>query len=278
MVNSVTTKLAELNLEDRFLFDETMENKEAYQAAVSILLEREIELLERPETEKELRVSPELRQVRLDVVSMDLQKTVYHTEMQKKDTGNLKKRSRYYQAQMDVSLLEPGSVDFNLLNDSCFILIAPFDLFGRGLYRYTFEGVCRECPDLRLEDGAVKIFINTQGTNKEEFSQEFLDFMEYITASTDAVAKRSASRRIKLIHEHVRKIKASEKMGVKYMQLWEEKALIREEGRSEGIKEGRAEILVKSVEAMKNFGIDLQKACEGIGTTVEEYYRAKEGR
>ena len=62
------------------------------------------------------------------------------------------------------------------------------------------------------------------------------------------------------------------------MQLWEEKALIREEGRSEGIKEGRAEILVKSVEAMKNFGIDLQKACEWIGTTVEEYYRAKEGR
>ncbi len=40
MVNSVTTKLAELNLEDRFLFDETMENKEAYQAAVSILLEQ----------------------------------------------------------------------------------------------------------------------------------------------------------------------------------------------------------------------------------------------
>ena len=90
MVNNVTTKLAELNLEDRFLFDETMENKEAYQAAVSILLEREVELLENPETEKELRVSPELRQVRLDVVSMDLQKTIYHTEMQKSDTGNLK--------------------------------------------------------------------------------------------------------------------------------------------------------------------------------------------
>ncbi|MBD5474145.1 MAG: hypothetical protein HDR20_15020 [Lachnospiraceae bacterium] len=58
------------------------------------------------------------------------------------------------------------------------------------------------------------------------------------------------------------------------MQLWEEKALIREEGRSEG----RAEMLVKSVEAMKNFGIDLEKACEGIGITVEEYHRAKEGR
>ena len=225
-------------------------------------------------------------EVRLDVVSMDLQKTIYHTEMQKSDTGNLKKRSRYYQAQLDVSLLEPGSVNFNLLNDSCFILIAPFDIFGEGLYRYTFEGTCRECPKLRLEDGATKIFINTKGTNKEGFSQEFLDFMEYITSSTDAVADRTASDKIKLIHENVKKIRASEKMGVKYMQLWEEKALIKEEGRREGISEGRregkkvgkAETLVKSVEAaMKNFGIDLQRACEGIGTTVEEYHKAKEG-
>ncbi|MBD5548348.1 MAG: hypothetical protein HDQ97_13265 [Lachnospiraceae bacterium] len=205
MVSNVTTKLAELNLEDRFLFDEIMENREAYQAAVSILLEREVELLEKPETEKELRISPELWRVWLDVVSMDMQKKVYHTEMQKRDTGNLKKRSRYYQVQMDVSLLEPGCVNFNLLNDSCFILIAPFDIFCEGLYRYTFEGTCKECPKLRLEDGATRIFINTKGTNKEEFSQEFLDFMEYIVSSTDAVAGRTASGRIKLIHENVKK-------------------------------------------------------------------------
>ena len=33
---------------------------------------------------------------------------------------------------------------------------------------------------------------------------------------------------------------------------------------------------MNSVEAaMKNFEIDLQRACEGIGTTVEEYHRAK---
>lgn len=44
-----------------------------------------------------------------------------------------------------------------------------------------------------------------------------------------------------------------------------------------GIEKGKAEMLVKSVEsAMQNFGIDLQKACEGLGTTVEEYQAAKE--
>lgn len=231
MTQNVTTKLEELNLTDRFLFDETMENRESYEATVSILLENEIELLERPETEKEFRVSPELRAIRLDVVSMDREKTLYYTEMQKKNTGNLLKRSRYYQAHLDVSLLEPGCTDFNELNDSFLIMVAPFDLFGKGLYRYTFEGACRECPELKLGDGAVKIFINTKGTNKEDFSEEFLDFMEYLNVTKEDVVKRTKSQKIKQIHENVKKIKASEKIGVKYMQLWEEMALAKEEGR-----------------------------------------------
>lgn len=175
----INTKLEKLNLLDKFLFDEAMEDKETYQAVLSILLENEVEILEKPETEKEFRVSPQLRQVRLDS-----------------------------------SLLEPGSKDFNLLNDSCFILIAPFDIFGRGLYRYTFEGRCRECPDLTLDDGAVKIFINTKGTNKDDFSQEFLDLMEYIEETTEETVKRIESRRIKQIHRRVCLIRKSEEVGI----------------------------------------------------------------
>ncbi len=223
-------ELRELNLLDKFLFDEAMEDRETYQMAVSILMENEVEFLEKPETEKELRVSSEIRQVRLDVVGMDKKGKIYYAEMQKRNTGNLIRRSRYYQAQLDVSLLEPGSMDFNLLNDSLFIMIAPFDIFGRGLYRYTFEEVCRECPDLKIGDGAIRVFINKKGENRQEFSREFLDFMEYITASTDEAANKTDSRRIKLIHERVREIRKSEKTGVKYMQLWEEMAYVREEG------------------------------------------------
>ena len=230
------TKLDDLNLVDKFLFDETMENVEAYQATISILTENETELLSKPETEKEFRISPELREIRLDVISMDKDKKIYYSEMQKKNTYNLTKRSRYYQAQLDVSLLEPGSVDFNQLNDSCFILIAPFDIFGRGLYRYTFEGTCLECPDLKIQDGARRIFINTNGTNDSDFSQEFLDFMKYITSSTDESASKTTSSKIKLIHQNVRKIKASEKMGVKFMQQWEVEVLARQEERDEGIR------------------------------------------
>lgn len=253
--------LADLNLVDKFLFDEAMEDKEIYQAFVSIILENEIELLEKPETEKELRISPQLRQVRLDVISMDKEKKLYYTEMQKKNTGNLIRRSRYYQAQLDVSLLEPGSTDFNLLNDSCFILIAPFDLFGKGLFRYTFEGTCREYPELKLKDGAVRVFINLKGKNREDFSQEFLDFMKYIMDTSNQMAESVVSSRIKKIHEKIEKIRNSEKMGVKFMQRWEELAYARQDGVAEGKEQG----IMHGIEI-------LLSTCSDLGISRETTY------
>ena len=201
---TLTTKLEELNLVDKFLFDETMEDKEAYQA------------------------------------------------------------------QIDVSLLEPGSTDFNLLNDSCFILIAPFDIFGKELYRYTFEGVCRECPELKLGDGAVKIFINTRGKNREEFSEEFLDFMEYITESTDKHADETKSERIKLIHEKVKRIKASEKAGVRYMQRWEEIAYARQDGMAEGLEQG--------IRAFLSVCHDFGASRESIVDKLKEQFNLEDGK
>lgn len=271
-------KLKELNLLDKFLFDEAMEDRETYQMAVSILMENEVELLERPETEKELRVSSEIRQIRLDVIGMDKKGKLYYAEMQKRNTGNLIRRSRYYQAQLDVSLLEPGSTDFNLLNDSLFIMIAPFDIFGRGLYRYTFEEVCRECPDLKLDDGAVRIFINTKGTNRENFSQEFLSFMNYLENTTDENAEKSESRKIKKIHEKVCRIRRSEKAGIKYMQRWEEleyaKQDGREEGIKEGIKEGMKENALNTAKRMLEDGkLTMEKIAEYAGLSLDEVKR-----
>ena len=99
---------------------------------------------------------------------------------------------------------------------------------------YTFDGACRECPDLRLEDGSLRVFINTKGKNRESFSQEFLDFMEYIGKTTDEMAGSSASQKIRRIHRRVCAVRESEKAGVKYMQRWEEIAYAREDGKTEG--------------------------------------------
>ena len=90
--------LKELNLTDRFLFDEVIEDPQTHQDMLSIIFGREIPLLTKSETEKEMRVSPQIRSVRMDVCSMDEERTVYNTEMQDKRKSDLAKRSRYYQA------------------------------------------------------------------------------------------------------------------------------------------------------------------------------------
>lgn len=230
--------LKDLNLTSRFLFDEVMEDPKVHQDILSIILGKEIPLLDENETEKELRVSPLLRSIRMDVFSMDEEQTVYNTEMQDKKKSDLSKRSRYYQAMIDTSLLEPGIPDYNLLNRTYIILITSFDLFGHEKYCYTFDARCREVPGLSLDDGAVRIFLNTKGKNDNEISEELREFLHYTEKTTDQMAMQTKSRRIKRIHERVRKVKSSEEIGVKYMQAWEEKYYEREEGREEGLAEG----------------------------------------
>ncbi|XCP85248.1 Rpn family recombination-promoting nuclease/putative transposase [Roseburia hominis] len=226
--------LKDLNLTSRFLFDEVMDDPQTHQDVLSIIFGKEIPLLDKAETEKELRVSPLIRSIRLDVFSIDEENVIYSTEMQAQKKVDLAKRSRYYQALIDTGLLKPGIPDYNLLNASYIIIITPFDLFGHGKYQYTFEARCREVPECILEDQAVRIFLNTRGTNDDEVSKELADFLHYLENTTASVADASGSERIRRIHERVHKVKLSEEIGVKYMQAWEEKYFEREEGRAEG--------------------------------------------
>lgn len=72
-----------------------------------------------------------------------------------------------------------------------------------------------------------------------------MDFLHYVEATDDESAANTDSERIKAIHACVSRIKASEEMGVKYMQSWEEKIYERQEGRSEGKAEGKAEDILE---------------------------------
>ena len=63
--------------------------------------------------------------------------------------------------------------------------------------------------------------------------------------STDEVSEVCKSERIQKIHRRICQIKASEKTEVKYMQSWEEKILIKQEGIAEGRLEEKKELTRK---------------------------------
>ena len=213
--------LGEMTLLSRFLFSEVMSDPEVYTAALQIILgEDELKLLTGAQTEKEIKTAPWLRSIRLDVYAVDEHRTVYDTEVQAKKTNDLRKRSRYYQSLIDSSLLSPGTRNFNQLNDVCVIMIMPFDLFGLDKYYYTFVPCCKEDKSLELEDGAIRIFLNTRGKNDDEITPELKEFLRYIESPDSASVEKSGSDRLKKIHACVNRIKSSEEAGVKYMQKW----------------------------------------------------------
>ncbi len=258
--------LKDLNLTDRFLFDEVLEDRETYQDILSIIFGKDISLLDQPQTEKELRVSPLIRSIRMDVFVMSEEQSIYNTEMQDTRKADLTKRSRYYQSLIDTGLLEPGVPNYNFLNQSFVIIIMTFDLFGYGKYVYTFENRCKEVPECSLGDGAVKIFINTKGKNADEVSEELIEFLKYVENSTSETANQAKSERVKRVHDRVCKVKVNEEVGVKYMQAWEEKYYEREEGR----EEGRIETLVSLVCKKLAKGMDATAIAEMLEEEADE--------
>jgi len=260
--------LKNLNLTNRFLFDEVMEDPDTHRDALSIILGKDISPLKLNQTEKENRLSPTIRSIRMDVFSIDEEDTIYNTEMQEKRKADLAKRSRYYQSLTDTGLLEPGIPNYNLLNDSYIIMIMPFDLFGYGKYVYTFEADCQEVPECKLKDGATRIFLNTHGTNDDEISKELADFLHYLEDTTSEKVSASDSSRIKRIHDRVCKVKLNEEVGVRYMQAWEEKYYSREEGREEGFENGVKSNMIELIQKKLKKGKSISVIADELETDV----------
>ena len=72
-----------------------------------------------------------------------------------------------------------------------------------------------------------------------------IELLKYMEHSTDEVLEVCKSERIQKMHRRICQIKASEKTEVKYMQSWEEKILIKQEGIAEGRLEEKQEFMKK---------------------------------
>lgn len=262
--------LTQLNLTNRFLFDEVVDDPQTHQDILSIILGEDVPSLKQNGTEKEHRISPLAHSIRMDVFAIDEQDTVYNTEMQAKERDDLQKRSRYYQSLMDTSLLEPGAADYNQLNDSYIIMILTFDLFGEGNYKYTFLPQCQESPNTILQDGTTRIFLNTRGHNKENVSQELIDFLRYIENSTEETAAAINSKRIQRIHERVCRVRTNEQVGVRYMQAWEERIYDREDGREMGREEQRIISTISLIKKNIARGLSLKDIADFLDEDMSE--------
>lgn len=228
----------ELDLNNAFLFAAALENPEICRMVLELILGTAVSEVS-VKSERTMLFSSDFRCVRLDVYASDEAEVSYNIEMQNQDRGDLAKRSRYHQAEMDIVSLKPGE-SFGDLKPCYVIFICTFDPFADGKYCYTFENRCIETGK-PLGDQVTKIFLNTKGKDSDGVSQALIHFLHYVEESTDSYANETKDETIIKIHDKISRMKADRNLEVKYMTIAEYMEDEMAELRTEILEEGREE-------------------------------------
>jgi predicted transposase/invertase (TIGR01784 family) len=160
-----------------------------------MLLDIEIDRIEKPSAEKSIQTDPESKSVRMDVYVKDGTGRTFDVEMQTTHKTNLPKRARYYQSIMTVDSLQRGS-DYNQLNDSFVIFLCLHDPFGENLPIYSFRNVCSEKSDLPLNDGTKIIFFNAEKSDTMP-GEKLRNFFNFLKSHTDPAEDSAFVQKLK---------------------------------------------------------------------------------
>ena len=230
-------------LTNDIIFGWIMKSEENCLAIIrAILPELNITSIVHKEVQHDITPVASTRGVRFDAVVQDDQKRYYDIEMQVENTGDLGKRARYYQSQIDNETLMKGET-FHKLKESFVIFLCAFDPFSYGLRRYQFHQYEDTIRNLRLDTHAHVLFINSKGTEGEVSNDlaGIIDVMNQKPNQTNPLAS-------KLMKEIDYYNQDSEKRRelMDYATRLEDERLIGERigekrGRKEGRKEGKIE-------------------------------------
>ena len=225
----------ELTIQDNFLFQKVMRNKRICKHLIEKILNIKIKKITYPDAEKSIDIRLDSKSVRLDVYVQDEQNVVYDIEMQTTDgkDGELAKRTRYYQAMIDMDVLEKGH-DYEELNKTYIIFICTFDLFKKGLPVYTFQNICREDDTLELGDQTHKLFLNSK-SHAEDIDPDIAAFLAYVDG------KDAEGAFVKHLDEEVQKVKRHDETRREYMTLAMELERQKRQGFADGMAAGKAE-------------------------------------
>ncbi len=258
----------ELTISDNFIFQAVMRKKRCCKRFIESVLGIKVRKITYPViTEKDIKVRRESKGVRLDVYVEDDQGNIYDIEMQTTDYSSpeeLPKRSRYYQAMIDLDVLNKGHL-YKDLRKTYILFICTFDPFDRSRGMYTFYETCAEDTTLNMGDETAKIFLNSKGS-REGLNKDLVAFLDYVEG------KAPQGRFVRELDEAVIRAKENKEMKVEYMTYEMELRRREEMGREEGRAEGRAEGVFSALASLvrKNL-LSLSDAAKEAGLSVEEF-------
>ena len=173
-------KWEKADISNDFIFYKVMtENYDlCLKLAQIILPDLNITELKYANAQETVKESHDAKGVCLDIFVKDGFGRVIDIEMQVVSAKNLPKRSRYYQSAVDMTMLKAGE-SYSKLKCSYIIFICLDDPFELNRKIYTFGDACYEVPELKLNSGALKIFLNASGI-AGEINGELDQFLKYV--------------------------------------------------------------------------------------------------
>jgi predicted transposase/invertase (TIGR01784 family) len=174
-----------LTFTDDYMFCRIMQSEpELCRKLIELLIGRPVEKVESIDSQKSISINSDIKSVRFDVYLRDKAGTVIDLEMQVIRRPELPKRSRYYQSVNDIDHLSRG-MNYGRLPESYVIFICMFDPFQDEMPRYEFRELCRENPEIELNDGTHKVFINAKYV-KTDISDEMRALFDYLCGKEPA--------------------------------------------------------------------------------------------
>ena len=256
-------EIRKLSLFNDFIFAKIMSNKDNCKHLLELILEKKISYIETIDYQKTIKSLIDAKGVRLDVYVKDDEEKSYDIEVQVAHEKNIAKRARYYGSMIDNDLLYVGD-DYSELSESFIIFICPFDILGKGEYKYVFRTACLETGDA-LDDGLTKIFINTKAKDKCENKElrEFLSYMEDKSIILESDYMKKIDEELVMVLEDTEKGKGEEKMFVSLQEHFNRLDLEREKKEVE-------EDLAKKREELKETSKELKEKSEELKEKSEE--------
>ena len=223
-------KWESLTFTDNFIFSHVMHDEDICRQVVELILGVRIGKIHYLSAQDEHKTDPDSMRIIMDVFLRDEDKII-NVEMQTGHKKELPRRSRYYQSVADVSTT-PSSSLYPHLPDNILIFICTFDPFDRGFPRYTFQYTCQEANhQLKLEDGSLRIFLNTATEALNNLDQKLQAFYHYIQKGVvESELTQNISRKIITLK--------NDSIVRRFYMTW---SITMADMRQEGFEEGREE-------------------------------------
>lgn len=150
--------------------------------------------------------------------------------MQVKPDKEIKRRSRFYQAAMDMKQLGRGK-KYETLKDTYIIFICLDDPFDKNLSVYTVDRVCKENNKVDVENGTHEIYLNASAwqTEKNLDLKAILIYIKSKKATTDLT---------KEIDDAIEELKTREEFQNMYVGVGSMHDIATKEGYDKGVEYG----------------------------------------